>query len=252
MSPPSRDELREKFAVLAEGARDSGARAASSLRVRFAAMPRVARLGGVAVMVIIVLGVVAGVLAGRGGPEGQPGSPEGQPGNQAPAIASTPRTTERETSQTTGAPPVPGAPPRPDTPTTTSPGGPDAAQPPAAQPPTTQSPAAQPPTTAPESTVPEVREHVVRGGETLAKIALRYDVPFEQIAADSGITNPNRVRVGQRLVIRPKPPGVEVIQPGRTLSDYARRSGHGLDQLMRMNPQLSSPDRILAGGILHV
>lgn len=242
MSPPSRDELREKFAVLAEGARDSGARAASSLRARFAAMPRVARLGGVAVMVIIILGVVAGVLAGRGGSEGQPGNPEGQPGNQAPAIASTPRTTERETSQTTGAPPVPGAPPRPDTPTTTSPGSPPAVQPPAAQPPTTQ----------PESTVPEVRQHVVRGGETLAKIALRYDVPFEQIAADSGITNPNRVRVGQRLVIRPKPPGVEVIQPGRTLSDYARRSGHGLDQLMRMNPQLSNPDRILAGGILHV
>jgi LysM repeat protein len=95
-------------------------------------------------------------------------------------------------------------------------------------------------------------EHRVASGETLAQIALRYDVPFEQIAADSGIGEPNRVRPGQRLVIRAKPAGVEVIQPGRTLGDYARSSGRRVDELMRLNPQLTDPDRILAGGRLNV
>jgi LysM repeat protein len=98
----------------------------------------------------------------------------------------------------------------------------------------------------------EGTEHVVLRGETLAMIALRYDVPFEQLAAENGIKNPNKIRAGQRLLIKAKPAGVVVIQPGRTLSDYARSSGRGLDELMRMNPQLTDPNRILAGGRLNV
>jgi len=95
-------------------------------------------------------------------------------------------------------------------------------------------------------------EYRVRRGETLAVLALRYGVPFEQIASDSGLANPNRLRPGQRLMIRAKPAGVEVIQPGRTLGDYARSTGRRLDELMRLNPQLVDPDRILAGGRLDV
>jgi len=104
---------------------------------------------------------------------------------------------------------------------------------------------------APSSTG-QAAEHKVIRGETLARLALRYDVPFEQIASDSGLGNPNRIRPGQRLLIRAKPADVEVIQPGRTLSDYARSSGRRLDELMRRNPQVADSDRILAGGRLNV
>jgi LysM repeat protein len=105
--------------------------------------------------------------------------------------------------------------------------------------------------TVPTSTGQAV-EHEVTSGETLARVALRYGVPFEQIASDSGIRNPNRIRPGRRLLIRAKPADVEVIQPGRTLSDYARSSGRRLDELMRRNPQVADSDRILAGGRLNV
>jgi LysM repeat protein len=43
--------------------------------------------------------------------------------------------------------------------------------------------------------------HVVQRGETLSSIAARYGVSYQQLAAHNGITNPNRVRVGQLLRI---------------------------------------------------
>jgi nucleoid-associated protein YgaU len=43
--------------------------------------------------------------------------------------------------------------------------------------------------------------HVVRSGETLSAIADQYDVTVDDIARANGITNPNRLRVGQELVI---------------------------------------------------
>ncbi len=47
-----------------------------------------------------------------------------------------------------------------------------------------------------ESTV-----HIVRRGETLYSIARSYGVSMWAIARANGITNPNRIYAGQRLVI---------------------------------------------------
>ena len=49
--------------------------------------------------------------------------------------------------------------------------------------------------------------HVVRKGETLGEIARRYGVPWRQIARDNGIRDPNRIRAGQKLRIRPRGAG---------------------------------------------
>ncbi len=46
-----------------------------------------------------------------------------------------------------------------------------------------------------------VRYHVVRRGETLFSIAARYGVTIRQIVAANGLRNPNRIYVGQRLII---------------------------------------------------
>jgi LysM repeat protein len=64
------------------------------------------------------------------------------------------------------------------------------------------------PTSTPTSTpmaaataTPQVRVHIVRAGETLAIIALRYATTATAIARYNGLSNPNRIYVGQRLLI---------------------------------------------------
>jgi LysM repeat protein len=287
MPLPSRDELRERLAAVYEAAGVTAGDAISKIRRTFEERPRLGRAFGIGAVVVVFAGVVVGVVVGqRGGPQPASG---GQ--LLVPAVTSTPRAEEQDGTPTVGSPPHPGAPPDPGTPAehpsrkpraappasaAASPTGtaarnaaaqpglpaaaaqpdaaarPDAAAEPdaAAQPGSAARPHAGAPGVPPDPAIPG--EHRVASGETLAQIALRYDVPFEQIAADSGIGEPSRVRPGQRLVIRAKPAGVEVIQPGRTLGDYARSSGRRVDELMRLNPQLSDPDRILAGGRLNV
>jgi LysM repeat protein len=43
--------------------------------------------------------------------------------------------------------------------------------------------------------------HIVQPGETLGTIATKYGISYQQLARYNGISNPNLVRVGQRLRI---------------------------------------------------
>lgn len=57
---------------------------------------------------------------------------------------------------------------------------------------------------APVATAPSTsyaRTHVVRAGENLFRIALRYGVPLSRLAAVNGISNPARIYAGQTLII---------------------------------------------------
>jgi LysM repeat protein len=47
--------------------------------------------------------------------------------------------------------------------------------------------------------------HIIQPGETLGGIAAKYGVSYQQLARYNGISNPNLVRVGQRLRIPPAP-----------------------------------------------
>jgi LysM repeat protein len=75
--------------------------------------------------------------------------------------------------------------------------------------------------------------HIVQRGETLSAIAVRYGVNMWTIARANGISNPNRIYVGQRLVI---PSGtsastggsVHVVQVGETMTSISLR--YGVDQ----------------------
>lgn len=79
--------------------------------------------------------------------------------------------------------------------------------------------------------------HVVRRGETLYSIARRYGVRMWSIANVNGITNPNRIYVGQRLVIPAGQPAgtIHVVQAGEMLLRIALRYGVDAWTIARAN-----------------
>ncbi len=79
-----------------------------------------------------------------------------------------------------------------------------------------------PPTQQPGAVV-----HIVQRGDTLSRLAVRYNTTVQAIAATNGIVNPNLIFVGQRLTIIPgggvgpvpttPPPGATTPPPGPTV-----------------------------------
>jgi len=95
---------------------------------------------------------------------------------------------------------------------------------------------------------------VVKPGETLSEIADRHGVSLTRLMQANGITNPNLVVAGQKLVLpgssaagAGSSSGASVtVQPGDTLSDIADRQGISLNQLMQANG-ITNPDMVVAG-----
>lgn len=111
-------------------------------------------------------------------------------------------------------------------------------------------------------------DYVVKPGDTLGAIAARYGVSASTLARTNGITNPDRIYIGQRLNIpgasgstdspaAPRPPssapatGTYIVQAGDTLGRIAARYGTTVSNLMRLNG-LTNPDRIWVGQRLKV
>jgi LysM repeat protein len=103
--------------------------------------------------------------------------------------------------------------------------------------------------------------HVVQRGENLFRIALRYGVTANSLAAANGLSNASRIYVGQRLVIptggessSPSPSegseaslsGVHVVQRGENLFRIALRYGLTSGALAAANG-IANPSRIYAG-----
>lgn len=107
-------------------------------------------------------------------------------------------------------------------------------------------------TTANTVTTGAATDHQIRPGETLSSIAASHHTTVVRLAADNAITNFHKIRAGRHLAVRGAQPSVTVIRPGSTLSKYARSTGSSIAELMRKNPQLTDPNRILAGGRLYV
>lgn len=104
--------------------------------------------------------------------------------------------------------------------------------------------------------------HVVRSGETLASIARAYGVSTTALANVNGITNPDRIRVGQRLTIptggAAKPAASSgsaartyTVRSGDTLNSIAARLGVSTAALAAANG-ISNPNRIYPGMTLRV
>ncbi len=124
--------------------------------------------------------------------------------------------------------------------------------------------------TAPVSAAPpyhgqaqESTTHVVQRGENLYRIALRYGTTVNAIVAANGLANPNRIYVGQRLVIPSSTSsasttapstttgGTYVVRRGDTLSGIARRFGTTTTSLARLNG-IVNPSLIYTGQVLQL
>lgn len=121
----------------------------------------------------------------------------------------------------------------------------------------------------------EERVHIVTRGETLYRIALRYGVTVEGLAAANGIRNPDAIQVGQRLEIpgagmagggdaspsgraaaapqdgRPSGGTVHIVRRGENLFRLALRYGVSLRALAQANG-LSNPNYVVAGQSLRI
>jgi len=90
--------------------------------------------------------------------------------------------------------------------------------------------------------------HIVQRGETMYSIARRYGVSMWTIARANGITNPNHIYVGQRLVIPTRRPAgaVHIVQPGEILTRIAQRYGVDVWTLAQAN-NITNLNRIYVG-----
>ena len=103
-------------------------------------------------------------------------------------------------------------------------------------------------------------EYTVRPGESLSDVAAFFGTTVEAIVALNGLTNPDLVAPGQRLLV-PAPPATTapgrvfmseyVVQPGENLTDIAARFGTTVEALAAAN-SLANPSAIRIGDRLLV
>ena len=100
------------------------------------------------------------------------------------------------------------------------------------------------------------RVHTIEEGETLSSIAAAYGVTAEELAAQNGISDPDRIFAGQTLRIGEGGPAVaapsgrtHTVVFGDTLSGIADAYGVSVDALLRANG-LENPDWVYEGQVL--
>ncbi len=105
------------------------------------------------------------------------------------------------------------------------------------------------------------RIHVVKRGQNLTRIAIRYGTTVNAIMKANGLRNRNYIYVGQRLRIPGAGGGgtsrgssggsVHVVRRGQTLSSIARRYGRSVAAFVRVNG-IRNANRIYVGQRLRI
>lgn len=89
--------------------------------------------------------------------------------------------------------------------------------------------------------------HVLKRGETLYGISRQYNVPTDAIMKYNSITNPDRLKAGQKIRI----PGVYTVMPGDTLYGIARKFSLPVADLLSAN-KLNRDSTIRIGEVLYI
>ena len=93
--------------------------------------------------------------------------------------------------------------------------------------------------------------HVVKPNESIYTIAQSYGVPPSRIINDNELTEPNRLVVGQTLVIL-YPDTEHTVTAGDTLFSIAAQYNVTVNQLLRNNPSLDGGTEIYEGQVIVI
>lgn len=99
--------------------------------------------------------------------------------------------------------------------------------------------------------------YIVQSGDTLSGIAARYGTTYQHLAAINGISNPDIIHVGDRIVIdgvvsaQSSDDEYYTVQLGDTLSGIAERYGTSYQYLAYINC-ISDPNKIYVGDTIRV
>jgi LysM repeat protein len=108
------------------------------------------------------------------------------------------------------------------------------------------------PSEPPSSWLPASGTYVVQWGDTMRKIAARFDVSLNDlIDANPHIRNPNLIYIGQ-VIYLPGTGMLYTVQRGDTLKQIAARYGTTLDHLIVLNPQIRNANWIYAGHVIRI
>ena len=88
--------------------------------------------------------------------------------------------------------------------------------------------------------------HVVQPGDTLYSIAVQHGVSLSRLINDNQLPDPNRLVVGQTIVVQ-YPLRTYRVKAGDTLYSIACAHGTTVRQLLRNNPVLKGSDLLLPG-----
>lgn len=91
----------------------------------------------------------------------------------------------------------------------------------------------------------------VQPGDTIYSIAEKYNIPAERLIIDNGLINPNKLVVGQSIVIV-YPKQTYTIQEGDSLNSIASAYNISVKQLLRNNPMLSDRTYLYPGETLTI
>lgn len=93
--------------------------------------------------------------------------------------------------------------------------------------------------------------HTVQPGDSIYSIANRYDVPMQKIIADNRLENPDRLVVGQTIVVLSDTTN-HIVEPGESLYSIARKYGVTVSGILRINPDITNPSRIDVGQVIVI
>lgn len=88
--------------------------------------------------------------------------------------------------------------------------------------------------------------HVVKQGDTIRSIADQYGVSASRLVIDNGLLTPNKLIIGQTIVIT-YPEVTYVVEKGDTLNKIAELHNTTIMQLLRNNPYLLDREYIYPG-----
>ena len=105
-----------------------------------------------------------------------------------------------------------------------------------------------PPTTPPPASG---QVYYVQKGDTLRKIAAKFNTTVDAILKVNNIANPNVIYVGQAINL-PGSLSSYVVQKGDTLKIIANRYGTTVEKLLGLNPEIKNQNLIYVGQIIRL